>query len=491
MHHIETLPKPTRSIETDTLIIGGGISALSAKRWLEKQGQRNILLVEMDDHFGGNSHFGKNSVSAYPWGAHYIPLPDIRNIELIDFLYESKVITGFDSLGIPVYNEYYLCQDPEERLFINGLWQEGVIPEAGIHQKDKEEFKKFAALINYYKSAKGTDGKDAFTIPVDKSTTDDIFRKLDKISFKTFLDNEAFTSKYLLWYLEYCCKDDYGSNLESTSAWAGIHYFAARKGKGTNGNSGTILTWPQGNGFLMEQLKLQSSQSGLMCNQLVYNISNTNSGIDVSVYDTQKQESYVIHTKKAILTAPQYVNKHLLKNLIPEDKLNIYKDFEYAPWVIANLTVNKLPQLRGLPLCWDNVIYGTQSVGYVNANHQDLANSLKKVITFYLPLVGKSTDATRKNAQAKNYEDWLKIIVSELEYAHPGISTFIEHVDIWIWGHGMIAPRPDFIWGQSRRMAGEPINNKLFFAHSDLSGISIFEEAFYQGIKAAKQVLAI
>jgi hypothetical protein len=31
----------------------------------------------------------------------------------------------------------------------------------------------------------------------------------------------------------------------------------------------------------------------------------------------------------------------------------------------------------------------------------------------------------------------------------------------------------------------------LFFAHTDLSGVSIFEEAFHQGIRAANQVLAI
>jgi hypothetical protein len=30
----------------------------------------------------------------------------------------------------------------------------------------------------------------------------------------------------------------------------------------------------------------------------------------------------------------------------------------------------------------------------------------------------------------------------------------------------------------------------IFFAHSDLSGISIFEEAFYHGNRAAQAVLA-
>ena len=132
VRNMASLPAPSRQVTTDVLIIGSGISGLSAKRWLHNHGMNNVMLVEMDDHFGGNAHHGKNEVSAYPWGAHYIPVPDIRNTELLDFLKEINVITAFDASGLPVYNEYYLCMDPEERLFINGLWQEGIVPEAGV-----------------------------------------------------------------------------------------------------------------------------------------------------------------------------------------------------------------------------------------------------------------------------------------------------------------------------------------------------------------------
>jgi hypothetical protein len=54
----------------------------------------------------------------------------------------------------------------------------------------------------------------------------------------------------------------------------------------------------------------------------------------------------------------------------------------------------------------------------------------------------------------------------------------------------MIAPTPGFVWGTERQRAAQPIADRVFFAHSDLSGVSIFEEAFYQGIRAAKEVLS-
>ena len=73
------LPKPSRNINADILIVGGGISGLSAKRWLNLHGKSDVMLLEMDNHFGGNSFYGRNGTSAYPWGAHYIPVPDMRN----------------------------------------------------------------------------------------------------------------------------------------------------------------------------------------------------------------------------------------------------------------------------------------------------------------------------------------------------------------------------------------------------------------------------
>ncbi|HSY62348.1 MAG TPA: hypothetical protein VK796_10750, partial [Cytophaga sp.] len=61
--------------------------------------------------------------------------------------------------------------------------------------------------------------------------------------------------------------------------------------------------------------------------------------------------------------------------------------------------------------------------------------------------------------------------------------------DPFIWGHAMIKPLKGFIWGEEKKKATDSINNSIYFAHTDLSGISVFEEAFYQGIKAARKLL--
>lgn len=478
------IPPSTRTTHTNTLIVGGGISGLSAARCLHKAG-RDFMLIELEDHFGGNSHFGRNQVSAYPWAAHYLPVPDVRNKEILDLLQELNVIMGYEG-ELPVYNDYHLCHDPEERLYINGYWQEGLVPEAGISVTDKQHIKRFFDIVNQMKVAMGNDGKDAFAIPLDNSSRDPQYTRLDGISFRQYLNDNGLTSGYLAWYLEYCCKDDYGSRLDTTSAWAGLHYFASRKGKAVNSNASGVLTWPNGNGFLAQGIRAGLPKEKMHTGNMVVNIDSSGQEVKVTVYDIAAKSCYTIVAGKIIMATPQYINKYLLPG---QDKA-VREGFSYSPWVVANITLHNMPESKGMPLCWDNVIYGTPSVGYVNATHQNVGRTDKTVLTFYLPLSAGDAAQERQAARTKDHQHWVNHVLKEMEFAHPGITQYVENIDVWVWGHGMIAPVPGFVWGNARQQAAQPIDNKVFFAHSDLSGISIFEEAFYQGIKAAKQLLA-
>ncbi|MGF7216979.1 hypothetical protein GGR92_003146 [Spirosoma lacussanchae] len=490
-------PAPTHEQHLDVLIIGGGIAGLSARRWLHRQGLSNTLLVELDEQTGGNSSHGQNAVSAYPWGAHYLPVPDPRNTELIDFLREVGTITGLADQGQPIYNEYHLCHDPQERLLIDGHWQEGLVPERGVPASDRAQLARFFALIDTLKQATGQDGRDAFAIPLDRSSADPTFRALDTISFADYLDQHGYTSPYLRWYLSYACRDDYGATPETVSAWAGLHYFAARKGKGRTQTGGLVaasdvLTWPQGNGFLLDHLRQSvdspPEQPNLLTHHLAHAIQPHEHGVRVLCYNVAAKRTIAIQAKAVLLATPQVVTKSLLRPLAP-DRAAFADQVHSAPWLVANLTVNSLPQGGGMPLCWDNVGYNTASVGYITANHQDVSDQPKRVITLYWPLTDAPPHEARQRAYRLTYADWVHRVLTELEALHPGVTPSVEQIDVQVWGHGMVAPTPGFVWGEARQQAMRSIGNQLFFAHSDLSGISLFEEAFYQGIRAAREII--
>lgn len=482
-----TFPAAVDTVHTPVVIVGGGISGLSAARQLSRRGSNDFMLLELAGDTGGNAASGSNHVSAYPWGAHYLPVPDPRMKELLAFLEYCDSITGYDDHGLPVYNDFHLCAAPEERLYIQGTWQDGIIPRLGISSDDERQLKRFLAQAAAYRDAKEADGTDLFAIPIDTGSHGALRQELDSITIEAYLKREGYTSPYLLWYLDYCCRDDYGTTMHHTSAYAGLHYFASRKGKGANADHSDVLTWPEGNDFLARQLRRSFPTGAVRTGCVAYSVTPVGEEVEVLYYDTATATSHRILAQQAIMATPQYINSRIVKAPRELD----YTAFTYAPWMIANVTLRDIPRGRGVPLAWDNVIYGSASLGYVNACQQHLsAMSRQRVLTYYLPLTGGEPRTERMKAYDRDHAYWAQLVMAELRATHVGIEPLVERMDMWLWGHGMIRPLPGFITGAARSAAQQSIGGRLHFAHTDLSGISIFEEAFYTGVRAARRVLS-
>lgn len=480
--------EPVSSIDCAVAIIGGGVSGLSAARWLRSHGIRDLCVLDLEHQVGGNAACGSNAVSAYPWGAHYVPIPNNNLTEYHQFLEEAGVITGHDEKGLPVYNEYFLCFDPQERLYINGRWQDGLIPRSGLPPEDQAQINRFLQQMDLFRQASGSDGLPAFSIPLDNSSKDAVYTGLDKLTMKEWLQENNYHSPYLQWYVNYCTRDDFGTRYETISAWAGIHYFACRKGTGVNARHYDVLTWPQGNGWLVEQLS-HSIRDCLKPNALVIKLDPNPEKPEVRYYDTLTREVKAIRPKHIIVAVPQFVAGRILP-VSPERDRIVKEQMHYTPWMVANMTVTELEERSGAPLSWDNVLFDSESLGYVEATHQQIAQlKEKKVLTYYWPLTNEDPVAARKKAQQRSHAEWVRLIFDDLRKVHPDIEQKTERVDCMIWGHAMAQPRPGWIHGGDRVALQQSFNDRVHFAHTDLAGISIFEEAFYQGIKAADKVL--
>jgi hypothetical protein len=85
-------------------------------------------------------------------------------------------------------------------------------------------------------------------------------------------------------------------------------------------------------------------------------------------------------------------------------------------------------------------------------------------------------------------------VLSDLTRAQPELPHLVERLDVCKWGHAMVRPTPGFLFGPHRRRAAEPLTRggsaRIHFAHSDLSGLALFEEAFERGTAAADAALA-
>ncbi|RKG96278.1 FAD-dependent oxidoreductase [Corallococcus sp. CA053C] len=484
------LPRAETFEPVDVLIVGAGAAGLSAAWRLARAGVKDVRVVELEAEAGGTSRSGRNSVSAFPWGAHYLPSPLEDRGPVMRLLREMDAVTGVDDEGRPSFAEELLIQEPDERLFYRGHWYEGLYLRAGASAKDLEELERFDARMNAFAAARDAKGRKAFCVPVALSSDDAEWTALDAVSMARWLEAEGFRSPRLKWFVDYACRDDYGTTAEHVSAWAGIWYFAARQnGKGERSDG--FLSWPEGNGRLVRQLLSSLGPRQVEANVLVHTVEPGAGGCRVQALDARTGAPRGFQARQVVLACPRFVAAHVVAPW-REARPAWMDAFAYSPWVVANLTLSGPPASRGFPLAWDNVLYESQSLGYVVATHQALRQDERgpTVLTWYLPMAGADVKAERNKALSATYGDWEALVMADLLPAHPGLGALTQRLEVQRWGHAMVRPQPGFLWGEARKAAQESLGQHLHFAHTDLGGMALFEEANWFGVRAAELALA-
>jgi hypothetical protein len=452
-------PAPKKTVRVPVVIIGGGISGLSAAWRFHKRGFHDYLLLEMNQQAGGNARWGENEITAYPWAAHYVPVPGPRST------YVRELFTDLGVLKDGVWNDRYLVFAPQERLFLYGRWQDGLEPAVGLAQKDRDQFQKLEETFAQFRAS------NEFTIPLELGLSPK-FSQLDQVSFSDWLSSQGFDSRLLNWYMNYACRDDYGALAADTSAWAGVHYFASREAEEKG-----PLTWPEGNGWITRTL-LELVGDKVQTNQMVHRIVPTSRGVTVFAGETEYQAEF------AIFSAPTFLAPYLVEG---HSKL---ATFTYSPWLTANLTLERLPDSRGAEPSWDTVFVDSPTLGYVDATHQSLRTHIDRTVwTFYWALADGTPAQNRNLLLETDWNYWKEAILRDLERVHKDIRRCVSRMDIMRMGHAMVRPSAGAIFSDERARLKRR-KGHLLFANSDLSGISIFEEAQFHGVESAQRVLA-
>ncbi len=457
LRHRACLRTPLQRQKTGVAIVGGGVAGLSAAWRLARRGLTDFVVLELERQPGGNSRWGESEVSAYPWAAHYLPLPDPKAVLVRELC---------DDLGLLAegrWDERHLCHSPQERLHLHGRWQEGFLPEIAASAKDHEQYRRFEDRMAQFRAS------GEFTIPMERGARPS---PLDRLSMREWMRGQGFDSPYLNWYADYCCRDDYGASSSATSAWAGIHYFASR-----HPDDKGPLTWPEGNGWIVRRL-LERIGRHVRTGAMVYCIRRDGTRFRVVT------EAVEYIADSVIFAAPTFLAPYIVEGA-PE-----LKSFEYSPWITANLTLDGWPAERASEPAWDNVIYGSPSLGYVVATHQSLRTRVDRTVwTYYWALAEGGSLDRRRFLLGTDWAYWKEAILNDLSRAHPDIRSLVSRIDILRLGHAMIRPAVGFLSSEERRRMATP-SGRLVYANSDLSGLSLFEEAQYRGVKAADYVLA-
>lgn len=470
------------------VIVGAGVAGLSAARRLREQGYHDFVLLELDGAAGGTARSGANATSAYPWGAHYITAPMKENVELVLLLRDLGLVEGVGPTGEPIFREEVLCREPQERVFAGGRWHEGLYDHDEETDEERAQFARFRGAIEGLAGRRDAKGRRAFAVPVAASSDDADLLALDTITMADWLAREGFTSERIQWLVDYACRDDFGARATQTSAWAGLHYYASRI-LAPGRDPQPVLTWPAGNGWLVGTLA-DGARDKLRLGLAVIDVAPTDSGADVVAIGPAPR-AVGLHAERVIFAAPQFVAARVLRPYRDAPPAHLAA-FQYGAWMVANLTLSGRPKARERSerqLAWDNVLYESPSLGYVVATHQTGRDHGPTVITYYYPICEDDPRASRRRLFAAGREEWADVALADLEVAHPDIRDLATRVDVVRWGHAMARPSPGLLFGGARAAAARP-HRAIHFAHTELSGVALFEEAFHHGRRAADEALA-
>ncbi|WP_411281129.1 NAD(P)-binding protein [Gemmatimonas sp.] len=466
-------------------IVGGGMGGLSAAWRLDALGMHDWVLLELDARTGGNARSADYRGQRAPWGAHYVPVPSHDAVHVRE-LFRDLGVLGADG----VWDERVLCHTPQERIWQHGRWHDGLEPTDAMSRAHREQFRRFEERIGEWRAtgmfgvptaeghtrrltamrAGGTAAKQAAAVEA-----------LDTHTALEWMTREGFNAPALRWWVEYGTRDDYGASLSQASAWAAVHYFAGRD----NEEQGP-LTWPEGNDWIAQQLTRRLSarrhtdgRARILTGAPAWQIAREGNRW---IVDTPSER---VTADAVIWGAPLFVLPRVCEGV------TLPVTHEYAPWVVANIVVDRPPASVGAELAWDNVIFGSRSLGYVNAAHQGLGTPPDRTVwTWYHAMVEGSAKDARGQLQQRSWSSWRNEILADLSRAHQDIGDCVARIDIMRWGHAMARPTPGVLRRVAALKAWQPAP-RMFVAHADLSGLSLFEESQWHGVHAAGSAFGV
>lgn len=446
----------SKEIQTESLIIGGGIAGLSAANSL-KGG--DFILCEMEDDFGGTSGATEVGGNLFSQGAHY-DLSYPQN-------YGEEALGLLESLNIAEYNktinqytfkdrQFIIPEDHQEICFTKKGFQETPIKD-GINKQD------FIDLLRPYLGE----------MKMPTRLIDEKFRGLNNISFFEFIDKYLIHDPSLINGIDYQMIDDYGANCSIVSALAGIHYYACRDYYGKN--KPELFSPPEGNYYFINKMINKINDNRLKSSSIVFQIEKKEGRYYSKVFNTKLEKVETIISKN-ILYAGQ---KNALKFIYPE-YYPLFSNSQYSPWVAINFELfQAIPGYQK----WQNDMLGVNQnlMGFVNSETQKTDNNVLTMYMCFNPSERKEMPKIMANPKA--------IIKEAINYLNQFFNTnsqrYIQSAHIKVMGHAMPVPTKGYLFNDRNKKTK---NQNFFFAGVDNGRLPLMFEALDSGIFAANLI---
>ncbi len=441
-----SFPKPDATKKADVVIVGGGVAGLSAAYFLK---DKDWLLLEKEDHFGGNAYQEEYEGQVFGTGAAYGYRGDAGDLL-------AKEI----GLDLPLVN----MPDPiiDNGRYAPDIWRSGI--------NDLPYTKGVIASFKKYRD-------DIMKIDFKKNAAE-----LDAQPFTKYLEPYAPEIKRL-W--DAYGPSNWGAVSEDTSALIGI----ADTQYLIQGLDDQRVILPGGLGCithkLVEVMKPHYGERMLGDATVVAVVPDKD---EVRVTFLQGDKTTTVAAKVVLMCTAKYITSRIVAGL-PNEQKQAMRRMRYAPYPMINIIFDQPVYRKG----YDNWCPGKSFTDFIVADWTIRNNPgyMPKfnILTFYTPL------RESERSILLNEDDCKALAAKVLKDFQGLLPEFnVDPVEVRLYrrGHPMFMAVPEQ-YTKNRMIASRPME-RVFFGNSDSGGPeSLTSEAVrisQAGVEWAKLVLA-
>ena len=432
--------RPAVSAHHDVVIVGGGMSGLTAAYLLPN---RDFLLLEKEPHWGGNAYPMEYQGQAYATGSAFIWKEDSA--------YPLAKEIGLEPLPVNNWDGSIINGE-----FIPDTWGEG-LDKLPYPASVRESFKKFK--------------REMLAIDVRKRS-----QELFGLSFATFL--KGYAPKVKQWW------DGYGPSNWGATSEESAALLAIAELQNFAGENRTDLryTWPGGIGALSKHLaETLRARFGdrMLTSATIIAVSPEKNGVHVTYFEGRELKT--VAAKAVIMATPKFITRRLVEGL-PQAQSEAMHQIHYIPYAVVNLIFDKQVFNKG----YDTWCPGNKFTDFIVADwvvrNQPGYQPKFNILSCYTPLPEDDRGYLLTEPSARKIA---QTVLKDFQKLFPGSDVDPLEVHIYRRGHPMYMSTPK-LYTDVQPLVRQSME-RVFFANTDSQGP---ESSTSEAIAAARRVVA-